>query len=189
MIPVPCRHAKTVAGCHFCRLFDDSGSGYSRIWSRSPSAMDREGDVVDITRSQCMHLGRVLDGEDCPCPGKLRRCSLHVLCTTGSEKEGVACCASCPDKETDGMMIPSEVTERVSVSDMADILENGPPGPWPPGWHGWGNVQDAHLLLLKRKLENPPTYPQGKFGGRGIVSCVSAKRPIVSGLRTIRFRT
>lgn len=49
----------------------------------------------------CIHLGAALPGQTCACPDKLRRCDLHGQCTTGVQRDGVVCCAKCPDREVD----------------------------------------------------------------------------------------
>lgn len=75
----------------------------------------------------------------------------------------------------------SSVTERTSVADMADILKNGPPGPWPAGWAAWDNTRLAHIRLMYGCMEETPEYPEGQWSGRGIVISVNAKPGHSSG--------
>ncbi len=68
----------------------------------------------------------------------------------------------------------------LSAAEMAQLIKECPPGPWPSGWAGWDNVRQAHIQLMDEAIANCPPYP-GHFQGRGIVSCVSAKPGLSSG--------
>ena len=48
-------------------------------------------------------VARGFDLAKCGCRSKVRYCALHELCTTGSPREGMACCATCPDYD-DGLV-------------------------------------------------------------------------------------
>jgi hypothetical protein len=69
----------------------------------------------------------------------------------------------------------------MTAEEMAALIDGSPPGPWPDGWAGWDCVRDAHILLIDSFIQRMPEYPVGQFGGRGIVSCVSAKPGMSSG--------
>ncbi len=73
-------------------------------------------------------------------------------------------------------------TQDMAVEQMVDFIRYCPPGPWPDGWHGWSNVQQAHIHLLDEFVSKLSNYPEGRFKpGRAIVSCVSAKPGHSSG--------
>ncbi len=42
---------------------------------------------------------------------------------------------------------PSSAREDMTVEEMIHLIENAPPGPWPPGWAGWANVNEAHRRM------------------------------------------
>ena len=41
----------------------------------------------------------------------------------------------------------ASATQEMSVEQMIHLIENAPPGPWPPGWAGWANVNEAHRRM------------------------------------------
>lgn len=54
--------------------------------------------ALPVRLPDCLELGPELpDQSDVACAQKLRSCALHVVCTTGVPRDGVACCATCPD--------------------------------------------------------------------------------------------
>lgn len=71
-------------------------------------------------------------------------------------------------------------TPETSVSDMAELLRQ-PASPWPDGWAGWKNTQQAHIKILEETIRTCPPYPEGKYRGRGIVISVNAKPGWSSG--------
>ena len=63
----------------------------------------------------------------------------------------------------------ASATPELSVEETIRLLAHAPPGPWPGGWAGWANVNEAHRVMARRfaaTLKNPRTeYPRE----RGIV--------------------
>ena len=37
----------------------------------------------------------------------------------------------------------------LSVPDVMRLIEHAPPGPWPNGWAGWSNVNEAHRVMAR----------------------------------------
>jgi hypothetical protein len=75
----------------------------------------------------------------------------------------------------------SRVHEGMSVVEMMEYIRYCPPGQWPLDWHGWDNVRRAHIELMHEFINNIPPYPEGRWHGRGIVTCVNAKPGLSSG--------
>jgi hypothetical protein len=73
------------------------------------------------------------------------------------------------------------LTEHTDVSKIIRLLKATPVGMWPGGWAGWENVRLAHIALLEEAILDCPPYPQDRYRGRGIVTCVSAKPGWSSG--------
>jgi len=69
---------------------------------------------------------------------------------------------------------PAEFTPDMPVGVVMRLLE-GRPAAFPDGWSGWENVRQAHISLLEQAIERCPAYPEGRYQGRGIVTCVSAR--------------
>ncbi|GIW90589.1 MAG: hypothetical protein KatS3mg109_1021 [Pirellulaceae bacterium] len=40
--------------------------------------------------------------------------------------------------------------EDMSVEEMMHLIETTPPGPWPAGWAGWANVNEAHRRMARQ---------------------------------------
>jgi hypothetical protein len=76
---------------------------------------------------------------------------------------------------------PEHLTEQTPVAAAARLFAAGRVGPFPDGWAGWKNVRLAHILLLEESIARRPPYPAGRYRGRGVVSCVSAKPGWSSG--------
>lgn len=53
---------------------------------------------------------------------------------------------------------------------LAEVL-TGPPVVMPEDWKLWPTARAAHLILADRFLAQMPTYPEGRFSGRGAVIC------------------
>lgn len=49
---------------------------------------------------------------------------------------------------------PSSARQDMSVEDMIHLIEHAPPGPWPPGWASWANVNEAHRVMARRFADN-----------------------------------
>jgi hypothetical protein len=80
------------------------------------------------------------------------------------------------------LLKPQDLNSSTPVEQVVDLLDRGPPGPWPNDWTAWENVQAAHLTLLETFLARlPECSPYGHGSGKGIVSCVSAKSGWSSG--------
>jgi len=75
----------------------------------------------------------------------------------------------------------NEAHSGMSAEQMAALIDDAPPGPWPDGWAGWDCVRDAQIIRLEREISSIKPYPDGRFNGRGIVSSVSAKPGYSSG--------
>lgn len=60
-------------------------------------------------------------------------------------------------------------TAEMTVEEMIHLIERAPPGPWPNGWSGWANVNEAIRVMSRRFADelqpSRHTYPQD----RGIV--------------------
>ena len=56
------------------------------------------------------------------------------------------------------------------AAELAELLA-GPPVVMPDGWKLWPVTREAHLLLVRRFLAEMPSYPEGRFSGRGAVIC------------------
>lgn len=60
-------------------------------------------------------------------------------------------------------------TAEMTVEEMIHLMERAPPGPWPNGWSGWANVNEAIRVMARRFADDLQpsrhTYPQD----RGIV--------------------
>jgi hypothetical protein len=76
---------------------------------------------------------------------------------------------------------PEDLTEDTPVGLAMGLFECGPVGPFPDGWAGWENVRLAHIGLLEQAIARCRPYPAGRYRGRGIVTCVSAKPGWSSG--------
>lgn len=69
----------------------------------------------------------------------------------------------------------------MSALEMADLIRNAPPGPWPSEWAKWDCTRDAFLLLIEEAIAKIPPFPEGRYQGRGIVISVNAKPGMSSG--------
>jgi len=49
---------------------------------------------------------------------------------------------------------PSSAREDMTVEEMIHLIENAPPGPWPPGWAGWANVNEAMRRMAQAFADN-----------------------------------
>src|SRR5262245_13569255 len=60
-------------------------------------------------------------------------------------------------------------TAEMTVEEMIHLIDRAPPGPWPNGWSGWANVNEAMRVMARRFADeltpSRHTYPQD----RGIV--------------------
>ena len=56
------------------------------------------------------------------------------------------------------------------AAELAELLA-GPPVVMPDGWKLWPATREAHLILARRFLAEMPSYPEGRFSGRGAVIC------------------
>src|SRR4051794_32006533 len=79
-------------------------------------------------------------------------------------------CRACPyvDHPAPGQAPVCDVSPGMTAERLAALLE-GPPPAWPPGWGDWAVTHQAHRLAADRFLAGLPPYPEGDFGGRGIV--------------------
>lgn len=139
-------------------------------------------------RTPCVHKGTYRKSEQCPtCAGnvevKVFDCAVHQLCTVAKRIEGISCCELCSDHTvaTPTIIAPEEMTEQTAVVEVEKLLEYGPVGPFPNGWKGWENTKHAHINIFQRDIDANHVYPDSKYFGRGIVSCVSAKPGYSSG--------
>lgn len=102
-MPRPCvaKHPRTVPlECRVCRAYEEDET-YREVCDR-PTNTDT---TPPAQLSRCLHL-QPATGEEvrCPsCPGKvslkLFGCSLHGQCTLANPVQGVACCATCQDRD------------------------------------------------------------------------------------------
>jgi hypothetical protein len=88
---------------------------------------------------------------------------------------------SSPEKPATEVKIVSEPRSSMTAREMADVIRTRPPGGWPDGWAGWDCTRDAHLLLMRERIESPLPPVPGQGGGRGIVISVNAKPGMSSG--------
>lgn len=73
-MPAPCGHAPPSRTCHLCRLARDDPRYAAWRGETTHTPTPRLPD--------CAELGPVLPGQgNCGCAVKLRKCSLHVVCT------------------------------------------------------------------------------------------------------------
>ena len=94
-MPRPCLsfHSPSPETCRLCWL-DQNDPRYHE-WS------------ISAGRAPCLDLGDVLtppelasrglDVSTCGCARRIRKCDTHDVCTTGEPRDGIACCATCPD--------------------------------------------------------------------------------------------
>ncbi|GIX04286.1 MAG: hypothetical protein KatS3mg114_0155 [Planctomycetaceae bacterium] len=64
---------------------------------------------------------------------------------------------------------PSQAREDMTVDEMIHLIENAPPGPWPPGWAGWANVNEAHRVMARRFADSLKPGRHAYPEQRGIV--------------------
>jgi hypothetical protein len=76
---------------------------------------------------------------------------------------------------------PGELSPETPVASVVQLFAASQVGPFPMGWGGWDNVRLAHIALLEKTIASHPPYPAGRFGGRGIVTCVNARPGWSSG--------
>lgn len=206
-----CGHIPADPECHRCHLLatDERYQKLWADSVRAATSGRKVGDRVPIPL--CDFRGEFAGTVLCKqCNGhvelKLYKCSVHGACTVGKEVPDKACCQSCKDFRSGGEArltiadvvrvakgVPavsvkgkndrqcSEASEKMPVREMAELIRDAPPGPWPDGWAGWDNVRDAHIQLMHESIRECPPYPEGEFSGRGIVTCVSAKPGMSSG--------
>ena len=62
------------------------------------------------------------------------------------------------------------VRPNLSAEALAELLA-GPVLLMPEDWRSWPVIHKAHLLLVDRLLAGMPSYPEGRFAGRGAVIC------------------
>lgn len=173
------RHRRTHTGrlLELALQDDAEGESYRLLWDGEKVV---DGKVVAAL--PCLHLGKVLDRRDCNCPHRhVHACEVHARCTKGDPLSGLATCHTCKDYEADAMTRPEDLTPETPLAAVVELFELGPVGPWPEGWAGWRNVIDAHREIVEAAAQKEWVYPAGKFSGRGIVSCVSAKPGWSSG--------
>lgn len=61
-------------------------------------------------------------------------------------------------------------TSDMEAAELADLIEHDGCD-LPEGWKLWPVSREAHLILVERFLAQMPSYPEGKFHGRGLVIC------------------
>lgn len=166
------------------------GECYCRNHEPPPEESKKPGRTKTYYRKElpCIHRGPVIgDFMECTaCPVHL--CKLGGTCLIHRASNDHKQCLSCSERSETPVATMTEPLTRceqaspdLSTEEMAELITNAPPGPWPDGWTGWNNVHEAHLLLLNTWEKNHPSYPAAKYRGRGIVSCVSAKPGYSSG--------
>ncbi len=188
----PCArdHSLSPATCRLCWLFlspGPLGEYYRALWRRRAAGPE--------PGRACRHLGRRvrLPG------GEVRRSLRDTGCCGPKWLDVFLCghpthgpettldeCSRCPGymprERSPGArpLRPEEMTPHTPVEDVMRLLE-GAPGGFPDGWSGWENVRQAHVRLLERAIAQCPPYPAGRYQGRGIVTCVSARPGVSSG--------
>jgi len=60
-------------------------------------------------------------------------------------------------------------TADLSVDEMIQLIERAPPGPWPNGWSGWANVNEAMRVMARRFADELPPSRHAYTQNRGIV--------------------
>lgn len=141
-----------------------------------------------ISLPQCQELGRALrndelaakgyDVKSCQCEQKIRFCSVHDLCTTGSNNQNLASCENCTEHTA---LLPALAQiESKSGAYVRNKRDHA--------------VILAHQLALRRFIKNIPAYPADlyshhfQYKGRGIVIATGGKYwpPAYITLRMIR---
>jgi len=179
-MPRPCQHAAEPPQpetCHICMLYT-TRFDYRSLWDGD--GQNVSSPVLPGRTKSCRFLGPILERAPCDCDSKhVYDCEVHDRCTKGPNNGSAACCLSCEEYE-ETMPTPEEIRPNTPVATVAEVLR-GPPGNFPEGWTGWDNVRDAHIQLLDEVAVAAPIFPEGRYKGRGIVSCVSAKSGWSSG--------
>jgi hypothetical protein len=92
-------------GCRLCWLAANDPR-YRTLWGVEGSSpltgKPWAPKPAERPKPECIYLGVVLDRLGCQCVGKwVRGCEKHGQCTTRTKRDGVTCCAGCPDYEAD----------------------------------------------------------------------------------------
>lgn len=140
-MPRPCakRHPEPRDGCHLCWLYL-TNHRYNRLWGG-------DGQVAGAVRATarvvpCRHRGAEVRRQDCAtCAGKVLlkvfACAVHGECTIGRQHDATACCATCPDYQTE-----TTVTVQTIPVDVVTLM-CGRTAAWP------------HYLRSLRGLDYP----------------------------------
>ena len=71
--------------------------------------------------------------------------------------------------------MPGQVETLLNMADRVEELVGrfraGPAADLPPGWTEWPEAVEAHRRIADAFLDALPTYPEGRFAGRGVVVC------------------
>jgi len=82
------------------------------------------------------------------------------------------------------MEVPSYTCDAASplltTEQMVELLRYAPPGPWPAGWRGWGNTNQAHTFLLNEAARATYAVPHA-FNGRGIIIAAGGPKYFTCG--------
>ncbi|MCI0685279.1 MAG: FkbM family methyltransferase [Gemmataceae bacterium] len=128
---------------------------------------------IDALRPFCISRGTLqrreqLNLEDGRIEVDLYSCGRHGECTVSRWRDGIACCAVCPDYRPRDTAPETMDDPANSLDAMIEALR-GPRRSWPDDWPWWGTTVDGHRRLVAEYIANLPPYPRGKYQGRGIV--------------------
>jgi FkbM family methyltransferase len=137
--------------------------------SKSGSSKRTAKPVKEDKRQSCISRGAWQRREQ---QGRKRldiySCGRHRECTLSHARDGIPCCAVCPDYRARDMSRAAAAEPANSLDVMIEALR-GPRRAWPPDWPWWGTTVDAHRRLASEFTAQMPAFPEGKYHGRGIV--------------------
>ncbi|MCI0683593.1 MAG: FkbM family methyltransferase [Gemmataceae bacterium] len=141
------------------------------MWSAPGTGVDPDAPLTQALRPPCVSRGALerhegfADGDGTL---DIYSCGRHAACTVSRRREGIACCAACPDYRPRDTSPAAAADPANSLDAMVEALR-GPRRAWPQDWPWWGTTLDAHRRMAAEFVAQLPAYPEGRYRGRGIV--------------------